>query len=485
MQKAHQMLVFLCGGVLAIGIAWPMGSAIAAETVFRVPAGERQLFLDGVGVAKIENLTHTMHPGAKKGAVILPDLTLSRSGLQIRSAPLWIPEQKVFKFMIVDTAGPSTCRWFTSVDGLHWESGEKPSRGMYMVIYDGDDPIPARRYKTVVPNKGVAISSDGIKWSMVPGSTGVPTGDEQNLSLDVRNRQFILTVKRGGPHGRSVGLATSEDFDHWTDHGLVFHADDEDQKLARENIKARLADVTLEPIRYNDPARYGVDVYNMGLFRYEGLYIGMPAMFHSTGPIPGYPNTDGFHLVQLACSRDMKTWKRLGDRKPFIGPSRRDSGASDLTQILGPSDAIVRGDELWFYYTGLKYRAAGSDYAAGKWSRRPGSDRDCGAVCLAVLRRDGFVSLDAAQTGGTVLTEPFKVPAGKLFVNVNALKGELRVEALGAQGEVLARSAPMKGDLPRGEVRWETGDIAKLKGRVVSLRFKLHDGEFYSYWFGK
>ena len=175
MQKVHQMLVFLCGGVLAIGIAWPMGSAIAAETVFRVPAGERQLFLDGVGVAKIENLTHTMHPGAKKGAVILPDLTSSRSGLQIRSAPLWIPDAKVFKFMIVDTAGPkSICRWFTSTDGLNWEAGEQPQMPMYMVLYDADDPIPSRRYKTVVPNKGVAVSSDGIKWSMVPGSTGVP-----------------------------------------------------------------------------------------------------------------------------------------------------------------------------------------------------------------------------------------------------------------------------------------------------------------------
>ena len=45
-------------------------------------------------------------------------------------------------------------------------------------------------------------------------------------------------------------------------------------------------------------------------------------------------NTDGFHLVQLACSRDLKNWKRLGDRQPFIGASPRGGGAYDLTGVL-------------------------------------------------------------------------------------------------------------------------------------------------------
>ena len=59
----------------------------------------------------------------------------------------------------------------------------------------------------------------------------------------------------------------------------------------------------------------------MGVFHYEGVYIGMPALYHATGPIPNYPNTEGFHLVQLACSRDLKVWHRLGDRQAFLGPS--------------------------------------------------------------------------------------------------------------------------------------------------------------------
>ena len=79
-------------------------------------------------------------------------------------------------------------------------------------------------------------------------------------------------------------------------------------------------------------------------------------MYHATSGVKNYPNTDGYHLVQLACSRDLKTWHRLGNRSPFIGPSPLSSGAYDLAQIIGSSNVILRDDELWFYYTGLKYR---------------------------------------------------------------------------------------------------------------------------------
>jgi len=479
------------------------------RATFRVPLGERQLFLDDHGIASIEHLERTMHQPAKKGAVIRPDTTMGINSLQIRMAPTWSPEKKVWQLwdcgsepQELHAKGYYFSGYYESTDGLHWTKpvvGQIEYRGskennfvtvivggerhrVECLVYDPAEPDPLRRYKVAMPNFGLAVSPDGIKWKMLQGIAPIPSGDEYNLSLDEREHLFLLTLKTGGPHGRSVGLATTRDFKRWKNHGLIFHADDLDQKLGRENIKVRLADPTLEPIRYNNPAVYNVDVYNMGVFRYEGLYVGMPAMYHATGPVPNYPNTDGFHLVQLTCSRDLKTWKRLGDRKPFIGPSRRDSGAYDLTQIIGPSNAVLRGDDLWFYYTGTKYRAAGSDIVAGKWLRRPGSDQDDAAACLAMLRRDGFISLDAGETEGTVLTKAFTLPGGKLFVNVDAFKGELRVEIVAENGKVLAVSKPMKGDLPRGETKWRKGDLGRLKGQTVSLRFTLRNASLYSYW---
>ena len=70
----------------------------------------------------------------------------------------------------------------------------------------------------------------------------------------------------------------------------------------------------------------------------------------------------------------------------------------------------------------------------------------------------------------------------QLLVNVNALKGELRVEMLDGVGQVVAQSKPLTGDLPREPVKWAKGNIAELKGQIVSLRFILRNGQFYSYW---
>ena len=449
-----------------------------------VGLGQRQLFLDDHGIAEIAALQRTMHPAAKKGAVIRPDPDRPKGGLQIRCAPLWIPQEKIYRFLVADTAGPSTLfRWFASSDGLHWTPGPQPDIGSYTLVYDEKDPDPQRRYKAASPPEGFAVSANGIHWQKLKVS-GVPSGDEANFSYDPQAGLFLLTVKIGGPHGRSVGLATSEDFENWTNHGLLFHADDKDQKVGRKAIEARLADPGfLPPYNKPDPSAFNVDVYNMGVFRYEGLYIGMPSMYHSTSRIPNYSNTEGFHLVHLASSRDLKNWTRHGDRKPFIGSSQIGNGAYDLTQILGPSDAVRRGEELWFYYTGLKYRG-GRVLKEGKWVPGPGfkPDPDGGGICLAVLRRDGFISLDAGKQEGTIQTEPFKLPGSTLFVNVDAPKGNLRVEVLDGEDKVVAQSVPLSGDLLREPVKWAEGNIADLKDQTASLRFTLRNGQFYSYW---
>ena len=175
------------------------------------------------------------------------------------------------------------------------------------------------------------------------------------------------------------------------------------------------------------------------------------------------------------CSRDLKDWQRLGDRKPFLDSSKLGSGAYDLACVLPPSFPVVRGDELWFYYTG------GMNYGL---ALNKGVASDAFAVCLAVLRRDGFISLDAGDTPGTVTTPPFTMPEGALLVNVDAYGGELRAEVLTDGGEVLAVSEAISGDHPRAELRWKDGALDTLRGKEVRLRFTLKKGSFYAWWFG-
>jgi hypothetical protein len=466
---------FLCSAGTAL--SFPLAAFAAGEKP-TANLRTRQLFLGDDGIAKIENLRRTMHQPTKRGAVVRS--ANASQTIQTRSAPVWDDGQKVFKFWVLGTDQ----NFRLSSDGLHWTAGPKPNMRTDLAVYDPLDKDPSRRFKAALLNEGFAVSPDGIHWKRL-NVRAIASSDEGNLSYQPSHGVFLHTVKRGGPHGRAVAIATSRDFMSWTDHGLVFHADKRDQELGRENIKLRLADRTLQQTFYNEPAAYNVDVYNMGVFWYEGLYMGMPAMYHATGRIPNYPNTDGFHLIQLMCSRNLRTWRRLGNRQPFIGPSRLDSGAYDLTQILPPSAPVVRDDELWFYYTGLKYRSNWryeGTFPRGKTVPIPGRDRDVGAVCLAVLRRDGFISLDAGDRPGTLISKAFVLSGSRMFLNVDARDGEIRVEVLDQNGKVRLASRPIIGDRVRGEVSWERGRPAELKNRAVTFRFTLRNARFYSYW---
>jgi len=469
-------------------------SATTSDPQFEIRPGERQLFLDDLGIARLDNLARTMHQPAKRGAVIKPDRPWEFA-LQTRCAPAWDPQQKVFKiWMITSTTLPGVggTTYAESEDGLHWTkpalgqceiNGSKqnnfvavepdltwPANAIENVVYDARDPDPSRRYKGLGHCYGrePLVSPDGIHWRRLQVPP-IPSSDESNLNIDPRTGAFIATLKTTPGGRRMVTLSTSKDFEHWPAPVLVFSADADDQALAREVIAARLADPTLSQPTHVKPADFAADVYNMPIFRYEGLYVGLPAIFYHTAD----EENDGFHHVQLICSRDLRDWRRLGERKPFIGPSPVGSGAYDLTQILPPSRPIARGDELWFYYTGIRYRCP------------PEDARDAGAVCLAVLRRDGFISLDAGEQEGSVLTRPCALPRGELHLNVDAADGRAVVQVCDESGAAIPgfeASAPITGDRLDAVVAWPAAKTEALAGRRVSFRIALRRAALYSYW---
>ena len=472
-------------------------SVSLADQPIKVQGEQRHLFLDDYLVASTNGLQKTIHRPEKRGAVIFPDQPWETT-LQTRCAPAWDENEKIYKMWLITSTnveGVAGCTYVQSVDGIHWTKPilrqytcqgslennfinvgsvqlEWPDNAMENVVYDPDDPNPSRRYKGFLGAFGrrPIVSPDGIHWTRLDVPK-IPSADESNLSYDRSTKTFIATLKTSGPHGRSHEIWTSKDFETWTNTNVVFSADDEDQRLAKLNIEARVADTTLPRLIHNNPAEYKADIYNMGIFRYEGVYVGMPAVFHSSA------RQDGFHLIQLAASRDLRTWLRLGNRQTFIGPSSvggqksGQGGTYDLTQLLPPSAPVVRGDELWFYYTGIKYRAAPEN-----------PDADAGAVHLAVLRRDGFISLDAGEEPGALLTRPFEFSGTKLRVNVDAAKGYMEVGVLDGAWRLMAASKTIVGDKPGAVVQWKSGDLADLEGQTISLRFTLREASLYSFW---
>eukprot|EP01046_Picozoa_sp_COSAG06_P036349 COSAG06_NODE_3998_length_4675_cov_11.970935_3_plen_229_part_00 len=223
---------------------------------------------------------------------------------------------------------------------------------------------------------------------------------------------------------------------------------------------------------------------NMGVFRYESVYIGLPTFYHAVGQDGA--NTDGFQAVQLVSSRDLKAWERLGNRSWFLGPSKAGSGAYDLLELLGPSNVVVQNDTLLMYYTGLKTRAPDQapDYHP--------LEMDQGAICLATLRRDGWISIGGAtpNTTATLTTKEFTAPAGTLFINADASPsgsptclgcspGEVRVTLLLGGQRVAA--APLGGDMLATAVAWPV--VPSTAGKTVALEFAVTNAALYSYWF--
>jgi hypothetical protein len=219
----------------------------------------------------------------------------------------------------------------------------------------------------------------------------------------------------------------------------------------------------------------------MAVFPYEGLYIGLPNYFESSGRIPApRGNQDGINSPKLACSRNLLVWTRVGDRAHFIPISPQGNGALDTGQIMVSSHPIRRGDELWFYYSGIDVR------------HRPNVPRVVdeyrGAIHLAKLRVDGFVSLRAGGDSGLIETRPVTLEGGRLYLNAVASAGEIRAEITERDGRTVVpgwgfdQCTAVTGDRLKVEVRWVGRDLAELRDRKVRIRFRLTNADLYSFW---
>lgn len=85
------------------------------------------------------------------------------------------------------------------------------------------------------------------------------------------------------------------------------------------------------------------------------------------------------------------------------------------------------------------------------------------------------------------MTKPFVLPAGRLYVNVAATKGWLRVGVSGEKGQPIKgfeESQEIRVDRTSAEVSWPGAKLDDLRGQTVRLRFTLQDGKLFSYRIG-
>ena len=370
-----------------------------------------------------------------------------------------------------------TIGYATSNDGVFWE---RPNLGLVEyegsrdnnlvlldaayanIIEDPRDPDPDRLYKSLffeardpagTPNMGdgvsVAFSPDGLRWTKYHGNPVITRSSDSHtlLGWDDLHGKYVSFARPSVHEGnmtRRIGRSTSDDFTNWTVPEDVLVPDDDDPP--------------------------GLEFYGMPVFKYHDLYIGQLLAYH-TPPEEPQIRFMGTIDVQLAVSRDGIEWRRAGGRKPFIpnGPP----GSLDAGEIYMARGPVVVDDELWFYYSvcAVEHGITGRS----------------GPICLAKLRLDGFVSMDADHEMGTLITKPFLVDGDRLSINAAARSGSVAVAVLdehGIQHEGFSRAdcAVFDGDAVGHRVTWRTKtSLDELRGHSVRLKFYLRNAELYSF----
>lgn len=326
-------------------------------------------------------------------------------------------------------------------------------------------------------------SADGIRWNW-RGKTGA-TRDNTTFFYNPFRKVWVFSHRT-----RSANAAQWRDRGYWENPAFLAALDGWDGYELVFWVGPDKLDPP-HPAIGDETQLYKVDAV-----AYESLMLGLIAI-HS-GPhneVAAGKGVPKLTELQVAFSRDGFHWDRSA-RETFIGATLK-AGSWERGYISSAGGVcLIVGDKLHFYYgafQGDESKAALLDeFKAGDplrkareiWSGMYAN----GATGLAILRRDGFASMDAGETGGVLTTRPVTFTGKHLFVNVDCPPGALRVEVLDVEGRVImpfevAACLAVGGDSTLQAVQWTGGaDLSVLARRPVRFRFHLSAGSLYAFW---
>jgi len=367
----------------------------------------------------------------------------------------------------------STC-YATSKDGVHWERPEldvvpgtnivmRAQRDSNTIWLDLQDPDPKQRYKLFTTMQGkedprwvLALfrSADGIHWGD-PVASSSRIGDRTTVFYNPFRKVWVYSVRTG-----YSGIGRSRFYVEHPDAagGLSWRSEDRCLWTAADRLDPHNPDPDLSSV----PPQ----LYNLDAVAYESLLLGLFSIWQ------GDPKkTAKRNEVLLGFSRDGFHWHRP-DRRPFAGVNESEGAWNWGNVQSAGGGCLIVGDQLYFYVSGR------------------GRNREKGhcTTGLAVLRRDGFASMDAGVLTGTLTTRPVRFKGKFLFVNADADGGELRVEVFDKSGEVVApfsseNCVPISADKTMQRVTWKGArDLSALAGKQVRFRFHLTRAGLYSFW---
>jgi len=372
-----------------------------------------------------------------------------------------------------------------SKDGLHFHKvaklvGLDPAHHNTASFYiDPHETDPAHRYKVCYsylrPHAAaLAYSADGVHWK--PYNNGKPV---THRAADTYNQ--ILWDEQA----RVYRLFTRTDFRRPPD-GLEVRGT---RDMINPDIKANPTNWrTVREWKFGKGATDEVhrrQIYALTDWIYEGVHFALMSVYEFI-PKPGEPYDAVPDLVKrhehdvvnfyIGTARGNAMWDLtwVYADKPLV--PRGPDGSFDKDMVFPASQIITHNDKHWIYYNGYRERHGVADRG------KPG-------IGLATLELDRFVSLEAkGDEWGTIITKPFKLTGSALQVNVNAEKGRVRVDVLDAAGRPIPGFSGKDSKVFKAvnelrlEPRWsESPDLARLKGKIVRLKFTLDNAKLYAF----
>ncbi len=335
-------------------------------------------------------------------------------------------------------------------------------------------------------------STDGLTWTKVMIHKTYTTTDQWydvcTMAPDFYNNQYVLGYKKVdssvGP-GRIHFNAIVDDLYDPTSiaedvymYGLADRIDDAYSHTLSENSR-------------------GADSYGMGLFPYEGVYIGFNWQFYITDRIEvnGKYRHEGPIIPQLLFSRDLKKQWQRPDREALIDLGDSTINEFDDGMISTASYPLIDGDSIKLYYGGWDGTHAVS-----------GGDR-IARIGMAKWRLDGFASMENHTLIGPIpdkhisdesLEEIYKPLPGILntrkfisngeFLTLNAdasyENSRITIHVYDENGNLMRTSNPITSNNVQHVVAWNTiYDNTPLDNKTISLRIFVANAKLYSFQF--
>ena len=381
-----------------------------------------------------------------------------------------------------------TC-YAESMDGKVWQKVNQDilpgtnvvdisKRDAASVWLDRQEKDPAKRWKffNVEQREGdkrwqviLKYSQDGIHWSKGVAQSG-DVSDRTTAFYNPFTHKWVISMRYPTPlSSRSRAYLENSDPEmavslthrirsNAFDRNMFFWFAPDDKELRHEKYP------DVEP-----------GIYNFDAIAYESMILGYYSAW--AGPDNKTCERDGIqkrNVVSLGYSRDGFHFSRP-THEAFMNVNETAEAWNwgNMQSVCGVP--IIVGDSLYFYVSGRRLNSILWDSYS--------------STGLAILRRDGFVSMRSGKRDGFLITEKISFDGKYLFLNADVSQGQIYVEILDEAGRVISGYEKKnclglrKVNSTKQMVVWkEHSNLSDLSHLNIRLKFYLVNGDLYSFW---